>query len=201
MEFAGKSAVFALFALGTGFTAEAAEYCVSCVSPDVSYRCEVGGPDTKADPRGWLLCITELARTGGHESCSVERGAAPPCPGIHKVLAAPAGPPSDVPPFEVEVPPPDPPAKPPADAAAVERDGATTKGPRTVEELASETYEASKEGLKKAGESVSGAAQKAGEAVTGTAKSAGEKIGEAGSAVGGAAKKTWNCLTSLFQDC
>jgi hypothetical protein len=101
----------------------------------------------------------------------------------------------------VEVPPPDPPAKPPADAAAVERDGATTKGPRTVEELASETYEASKEGLKKAGESVSGAAQKAGEAVTGTAKSAGEKIGEAGSAVGGAAKKTWNCLTSLFQDC
>jgi hypothetical protein len=187
--------------LATGFAAQAAEYCVSCVSPDVSYRCEVGGPDAKADPRGWLLCITELARTGGHESCSVERNAAPPCPGVHKVLAAPEGPPVEAPPVEAAVPPPDPPPKLPNDAAAVEKAGANKKGPRTVEELASDTYDASKDGLKKAGESVSSSAQKAGEAVTDTAKSAGEKIGEAGSAVGGAAKKTWDCLKSLFQDC
>ena len=202
MEFVQKSAVFGLMSLAAGFAAEAAEYCVSCVSPDVSYRCEVGGAGTPSDPRGWLLCITELAKTGGHESCSVERNAPQPCSGVHKVLAAPESPPAaDMPPVEVVVPRPTLPAKQPRDAAAVERAGENNKGPRTVEELASETYDASKEGLKKAGETVSSSAAKAGEAVTDTAKSAGEKIGEAGSAVGGAAKKTWDCLKSLFQDC
>jgi hypothetical protein len=59
-----------------------------------------------------------------------------------------------------------------------------------MEELAGKTVQSSKEGIKKAGESISGSAQKAG-----------EQIGSAGSAVGNAAKKTWNCLTSLFSDC
>ena len=38
-----------LFGLGRG--AAAAEYCVSCSSPDASYRCEVGAAGTTADPR------------------------------------------------------------------------------------------------------------------------------------------------------
>ncbi len=70
-----------------------------------------------------------------------------------------------------------------------------------MQELAGDTYESSKEGLKKAGDTVSNTAKKAGETVTGTAKATGDKIGEAGSAVGNVAKKTWTCLTSLFQTC
>ena len=182
--------------------AEAAEYCVRCVSPNVSYRCEVGTPQSPADPRAWLLCITELAKQGGHESCSVERNAPVPCEGVHKVLAAPEGEAPAAPAIEAGLPDPAAPAanevepgSPPPQKPPVK------KPPQTVQELAGETLEASKEGLKSAGDTVSNSAKKAGEAVTGTVKSAGEKVGEAGSAVGNAAKKTWNCVTSLFQSC
>jgi hypothetical protein len=75
------------------------------------------------------------------------------------------------------------------------------KPPQTVQELAGRTIQSSKEGMKKASDTVASGAEKAGEAVTGTIKSAGEQIGKAGTAVGNAAKKTWNCLTSLFQSC
>jgi hypothetical protein len=123
------------------------------------------------------MCITELARTGGHDSCSVTRIAVPPCPGETRTVAAPLGAPAALPPQEplagTDVPPQEP---------ADEAEG-TSKVPRTVEEMAKDTVKSSQEGLKKTGE-----------AVAGTAKSAGEKIGNA-------AKKTWNCLTSLFKDC
>ena len=56
--------------------------------------------------------------------------------------------------------------------------------------MAKSTVKSSKEGLEKAGETV-----------VGGAKTAGEKIGNAGSAVGSAAKRTWDCLVSLFKDC
>lgn len=200
MEFAQKTAVIGLFALGAASMAYGAEYCVKCVAPDVTYACEVGAPGSKSDPRAWLLCITELARTGGHESCSVERNAPVPCPGVRKALAGPEGPPVGEPPVEAAAPPPAPVTPEPVEPTTDKPD-APKKPPRTVEELASETYDASKEGIKKAGESVSETAKKAGEAVSGTAKSAGDTIGEAGSAVSGAAKKSWNCLTSLFKDC
>jgi hypothetical protein len=59
-----------------------------------------------------------------------------------------------------------------------------------VQDLAGKAVQSSKESLKKAGETISGAAEKTG-----------EQIGNAGSAVGNAAKKTWNCLISLFKDC
>lgn len=199
--------------------AAAAEYCVACTGPDATYRCEVG-TGSNADPRAWLICITELAKEGGHDSCSVDRKAPVPCPGVHRVLAAPEGPtPPAAPPVQIAVPdpgkspppapapmsapaaasPPDGPEAPPADAGLGEP--APKRVPRTMEELAKDTYEQSKEGVKKASEAVSNTAQKAGDAVTGTAQKAGEKISNAGSAIGDAAKKTWNCVTSLFQSC
>ncbi|MGQ0672394.1 MAG: hypothetical protein ACT4N2_05875 [Hyphomicrobium sp.] len=228
-------------ATGLAGPAVAAEYCVSCSSPDVSYRCEVESI-APSDARAWLLCVTELARQGGHDSCSVDRKVSTPCPGVHKVLAAPPGE-APLPPVNVETavpvpgPPPhaDPRTSPPSaaigtgsgprvpqtsptapditpDDAIVDGtnvDGVPAPGedappkrvPQTVEELAGDTLEASKKGLKSAGQTVADTAKKAGDAVSDTAKSAGETIGEAGSAVGNAAKKTWNCVTSLFQSC
>lgn len=193
----------------------AAEFCVSCSGPDAQYRCEIGsGPTT--DARAWLQCITELAKQGSHDSCSVDRNTPSPCPGEHRVVAAPEGmqqglPPGGPQPVFAPPPPPVQQAAPPPEAANLPPDaegdlppeGAPPKKrvPQTMTELADDTYQASKDGLKKAGETVSGTAKKAGEAVTGTAKKAGEGLSEAGSAVGGAAKKTWNCLTSLFQEC
>ncbi|MEO1207356.1 MAG: hypothetical protein AAFV45_13610 [Pseudomonadota bacterium] len=55
--------------------------------------------------------------------------------------------------------------------------------PKTVEELAKRATESSKESLEKAGKAVGNVAKGAGDAVT------------------GAAKKTWECLTSLLTDC
>lgn len=156
------------------------------------YACVVAGTasDTPASPREQLWCISEIARSGAHESCSVPRSAPQPCPGMMKIVAAP--------PAELEPPVADAEADPqnavPEDAgvgaAAPVEPVRPDRGPRTVEELAKQSVKSSQAGL-----------EKAGEAVTGTAKKAGEQVEKAGSAVGTAAKKTWNCLTSLFSDC
>lgn len=182
---ASACALFAVGVTGLSRDASAAEYCVSCTGPAAEYRCEIEGtPEgTGKDPRSQLLCITTLANTGGHESCSVNRNPTGPCPGELKVVAAPAGDQPPLPPgldpnanATTEVP------KTPPDAKA--------GPPQTVEQMAGETVQSSKEGL-----------QNAGKAISGTAEKTGETIGNAGSAVGNAAKKTWECLKSLFSDC
>lgn len=179
----------------------AVEYCVTCAGPDAAYRCTVEGtpPGAGKDARAQFICITQLASEGGHDSCSVSRGAALPCPGETKVVSAPI---DELPGKSAAITDPatEPAAAPEAATDAEGQAGAVPavegapakkqKPPRTVEELAKQTVQSSKEGL-----------QKAGDAVSGTAKSAGDGIGKAGSAVGNAAKKTWTCLTSLFSEC
>jgi len=183
--------------------ANAAEYCVTCAAPAAMYACTIDGvpPEAPNDPRGQLLCIQELARLGNHETCSVPRSAPQPCPGMVRVVAAPADgtPPAAAatdpaaagtePALRAEGAPTVVTAPPPGDAPPLEK-VKPAKEPRTVEELAIQTVDASKQGLKKASD-----------AVTGTAEKAGENVGKAGSAVGDAAKKTWHCLSSLFSDC
>jgi hypothetical protein len=174
----------------------AAEYCVTCAGPAAMYACKIEGvaADAPSDPRAQLLCIQELARQGAHETCSVPRSAPKPCPGVMRVVAAPAGL-STTATNEAGAAQPQPESGAPAvEATALEepavKDEKPAKEPRTVEELASQTVDASKNGLKKAGEAVSGTAEKAG-----------DSVGQAGSAVGSAAKKTWDCLKSLFSAC
>jgi len=156
--------------------ANAQETCVVCKVPDATYRCAVEkaeklerfgrGAERAID----LACAKELARQGGHASCSVRREApGTACAGslrtlsIANVLAAlssaePAAPASPVaaPAAQAEVKPAEPKAGP----------------PRTVQELAERTSETSKQQLK-----------------------------QAGTAVGGAMEKTWDCLSSLFKRC
>jgi type IV secretory pathway VirB10-like protein len=192
----------------------ASEYCVVCAGPDATYKCQVDGPpgSNNSDPRQQLLCISELAKLGGHDSCSINRKAADPnsgetCAGELKVLSAPASAPQINPPAATttdapassshpipaaEAPRPLDPANPDTPA-----EPGPDKVPQTMEELAGQTMKNSKENLKKAGDAIGGT----GDAIAGGAKKAGETIGEAGSSVGTAAKKTWNCLASLFNDC
>jgi hypothetical protein len=174
---------------GLASMASAQEYCVTCSGPDTRYRCIIGGEPSPAarSSRGQLLCITELARSGGHASCSVGRTTSEPCDGEMRTVLFPAAA--------------DPAAAPVGEAqpgmAYTEGAGAAPEGgqvaqelqapeegpPKTVEELAKKTVEASGEGLKKAGQAVGDTAQ------------------SAGNAVGNAVKKTWNCLSSFFSDC
>jgi hypothetical protein len=180
------SALVALVVCGLAPSTRAEEYCVTCTGPDAKYRCIIGGNAREPASRGQLLCITELAQSGNHESCSVGRTQNAPCDGQPRTVmftsAAEAAlphmaepppaldqPKAEGPPLAVGEPPP---AGAPSQAP-----------PKTVEELAKQTVVSSGNGLKKAGE-----------AVTNTAKSTGQ-------AVGNAVSKTWRCMTSLFSDC
>ena len=192
----GNLPVLLMCAMLGAAPAVAAEYCVTCAGPAAMYACAIEGAprDAPIDPRMQLTCIQELARLGGHETCSVPRSAPQPCPGLMRTVTAPAGVPAVVAaPDAAKVEGADPaqPAKEVVpEPVAVPALPPNAKPPRTVEEMAARTLEASKKGLKKAGD-----------AVTGTAEKTSETVDKAGSAVGNAAKKTWHCLTSLFSEC
>ncbi|HEX9882199.1 MAG TPA: hypothetical protein VGA65_06795 [Hyphomicrobium sp.] len=184
-----------LVVCGLAPQASAQEFCVTCKGPDAKYRCLIGGDASPAarTSRGQLLCISELARTGDHASCSVGRSTEEACEGELRTVmfpstadptAAPLAEPQPGGPAYPEAAdplapqPPDPLAagQPPPQAPA-------EAPPQTVEELAKQTVEASGKGLTKAGEAVGDTAESTGEAV------------------GNAVSKTWKCMTSLFSDC
>lgn len=170
---------------GYGTATAAQEYCVTCTAPDAVYRCVLGAPPGITPPasRGQLLCITELARTGGHASCSVGRAAGDQCLGQTRTVLFPSSDPTAPLPYETAQPPPMPPAAGPGTAAEGQADPApelpASDQPSTAAKIAKQTVDASNKGLKKAGEAVSDTAQSAGSVV----------------------KKTWNCLSSFFSDC
>lgn len=67
----------------------------------------------------------------------------------------------------------------PAEPPPAKAERPSSEPPRTLAEVARNTVEGSKQAVKKTG----------------------EQIEQAGDAVGGAMKKTWNCLITLFQAC
>jgi len=159
--------LLALFlALGLSGPASAQEICVACAKPDATYRCQIAGADgagaiKHADRVAQFVCISELARQGGHASCAVRRDGFSSCLGDVKVVnLATAG--KDQSAVEAQAINAE---KPPA--AAPE-----TGPPKTMLDLAKRTGAASKEQMDKTGE-----------------------------AVGGAMRKTWDCLTSIFSRC
>ena len=171
--------------------ASAQEFCVTCAAPDATYRCVIGGDSVAArSSRGQFLCITELAQSGHHASCSAGRSTEGACPGELRTVMFPPGAEPTAPPLAdtapIEPPPaiPGPYAKQPVEAKAP--DGAPPVAELPPGEVApaeapppdapANTVE---EGLKKAGKAVS----------------------DTGDAVGHAMKKTWKCVTSLFGDC
>jgi hypothetical protein len=205
------SSTAAVAALGLSHLgATAAEFCVSCDGPAAQYACSIDGAAAESgDPRLKLYCMTELAKTGGHASCSIDRAQPKPCGGIAKVLSAPEGLELAKPqtPAPVEVVAPEAGAAPPDSDAAAKAVAATPPAasrpnaqettvaktpapPKTVKEMVDKSSEQTAESLEKTGEAASSAA-----------KSAGSALEKAGQAVGDAAKKTWTCVTSLFGDC
>lgn len=177
--------------LAVGGPAAAESYCVACYGPDAVYRCVIAGAaaEAPADPRHQVQCIKQLARAGGHARCSVERFSVEGCTGPERVID-PASSTIPLAPRAAETEP-APAAGPPlpGDTPAVAAPDPAAP-PRTVEELAKTTVENTKKSI---------------EDVTGTVKQSTEKAGDQiqgfGSAVGNAAKKSWDCMMSLFSDC
>ena len=172
----GQAIVVALLVGVASTTASAQGVCVECQEPDRNYRCTVKDAERVQHIRSSgraleYLCISDLARAGGHKTCRVNTSYSGPCIGHHHEIdlakAAPDGVVIGKPPEQegAAVPPPATPAK---------------KGPpQTLEELARDTMSKSKEQISEAD----------------------QKVRKAGDAVGGAMKKTWDCLTSLFNRC
>ena len=165
--------------------------CVTCVGPDRNYRCTIKDADKLQQFRGSqraqeFVCLSELARAGGHQSCRLSTGFQGPCIGQpHEIDMAQIGkelgheisrnvtqePSNDT-------------ASPSTKAAGEPGNKSPVvperKGPpETLEQLARETFQKSKEQI----------------------SAADEGMKKAGVAVGGAAQKTWNCVVSLFQKC
>jgi len=161
--------------------ASAQEYCVACTGPDALYRCIIGGDVTPAarSARGQFLCIKELAKSGPHASCRVDRSSTGPCAGVPRTVMFPDDP--DIP-DEAFVPPPETTETP---------FGAEAEAPSPGEEPPPgngiENAEPAPEGPPKT--------------VVDMAKGTGKNLKKAGDAVGNAAKKTWTCLSSFFSDC
>jgi hypothetical protein len=185
------SAIAAILLCALTIRAAAQEFCVTCTAPDATYRCVIGGDATAAarSSRGQLLCITELAQSGHHASCSAARGQATPCPGETRTVMFPAGDDLGSPPL-VEAPAaPTAPSvgiAPPPAAAGPGQQQAQPPSPHEPQAIQAPTEAQPK--------TVEELAKKTGEAVTDTAQSA-------GNAVGNAMKKTWTCITSLFGNC
>lgn len=167
--------------VGVATSAGAAELCVVCEGPSATYRCSTDAlpASNPADTRAQLLCISELARAGGHDRCAVAREASGPCNGPLQIVTLPADRPAPLP--QLGGPPQALPAE-RATAVASPAEAGETEVPKSSPTVAAEI-------------------KKAGTAVGESAQSAGETLGKAGDAVGGAAKSTWKCLTSFFANC
>src|SRR5215468_819878 len=129
-----------LLALGVG-PAAAQEFCVACSDPPGIYRCVIDGAQPRGGQSLQLLCVTAMAREGGHATCSVKRGTVFDCDGIVKrvpwtalePLAQPEVSPSrDVPAAPAE------PAKP---SAAAPQGAAPGAPPQTMVDLAKQANE------------------------------------------------------------
>lgn len=186
----------AVLALALPAGAAAQEYCVTCTGPDATYRCVIGGEASQAarTSRGQFLCITELAKAGGHASCSAARGQATPCPGETRTVMFSLGDPGASP-LEATAPqPPGQPVNPPPTMAAPLAPG---------QELAPVTLPPPGPAAPHAAPTETGTApaEPKPNMVEDLANKTGKAVSDTGKAVGGAVKKSWDCVTSLFGNC
>lgn len=187
----------------------AAEFCVSCETPDAHYKCVLPGPAADpSDTRLKLWCMTELAKAGNHASCSIDRQQQASCDGMMKSIALPPGntlgPAPTTPETAGARQPPalhaNPPQQQPSAAPAGQASKPAASGV-SGEIIIPKSQQDSAVAANKPPESSESAADTATDAAKGAAESAGTALNKAGKAVGNAAQKTWTCITSFFGDC
>lgn len=175
-------------------TVKAQEYCVDCKSPDAVYRCVIehaGRPGVPLKSQ----CMTAMAHHGKHGACSIKGGTVFDCngpvvridarrPAPQQARSTPPPPPksdatpSRTPPATTTTPPAaaakraDQPTSPSAQPTIEPPPTKSDGTPRTVEELAKQVT-----------------------------KSSGKTMEKAGDAIGDTARKTWNCIASVFKSC
>ncbi len=180
-RFGQASSLFlGLFFCALAGQADAQEYCVSCTEPSAVYRCIIEGAQPGGSQPLQMMCITAMAKQGGHATCGIKRGTVFDCDGAVKRIPwsafnAPAQP---VAPGRQSVVQPPPPPAPAADPKADPEEP-----PKTMLELAKRANEKTAEQMKKANESMK------------------EQAKSTGDAFAKASKKTWDCVSSFFTRC
>ena len=175
----------ALFCCALGAQAHAQEYCVACTEPNAVYRCIVENAQPGGSQPLQMMCITAMAKQGGHATCGIKRGTVFDCDGAVKRIPWTALNPSEqpgvspAPPRQSAAEPPPPSSSP----AAPEPKADPEQPPKTILEMAKRANEKSAEQMQKANENMKEQAKATGEAF---AK---------------ATKKTWECLSSFFTRC
>ena len=146
---AGLVAMVGLAALfATTASVMAAEVCVECAEPAATYRCVVAIPGAAPIPSlsskaAQVVCMTELAKAGGHRFCRVTQGAIGGlCNGPERVVALSQ--PSGTADGDAK--------QASEDAARV--DPERKQPPQTLADLAKETARTSTDELKKAGQAI-----------------------------------------------
>jgi hypothetical protein len=146
------------------------------LEPPALYRCVVDGAQPGGTQPLQMLCVTTIAKEGGHASCSVTRRTVIECDGRVKHVAWTA---SDLSALQPRRDTPVQSTPPPEDPATA--NGSTP--PKTLAEAAKQANEKTAEQFKKSGDTI----KQATDSVVGT--------------IGTATGKTWRCLTSLFTRC
>lgn len=208
-----RSAIRALLALVTSsatafLPALAAEFCVVCGEPDGIYRCIAADVSAASrDTGAQLQCIQDIARRAGHKTCTIERAAGAVCNGPQWVAGAAdpigsavgerqpvagdqSGRPSVMPPVG------------PLPATGAGEQAVAT--PQRRRDGSGQTFFPAGSPAPAGSDSAvgGGGAQVQERALPRTPDEAsGSTLDKAGKAVGGAAKKTWECVSSLFSRC
>jgi hypothetical protein len=147
-----------LLTLGAG-AAEGQEFCVACSGPPGIYRCVIDGAQPHGGQSLQMLCVTAMAKEGGHATCSVKRGTVFDCDGAVKRIPWTALEPLSQPEVSSSR------EAPAAPAAAAPAAPAPDAPPQTMVDLAKQANEKTVEQMKKAGESVKQATKKTWECV------------------------------------
>ena len=165
--------------------AAAQEFCVSCEGPNAVYRCVLEGIGPEQAQPLKVVCVSTLARTYNHATCTVRSGTVFDCNGPLKRINAQGKVPAAA---DGSKPDPVVVAEPPKPVTP------SNEPPQTVEELAKRMNQSTGESLKKTGSAV-------GEGVKKTGSVIGDVVKKTGDAIGGAVQKTWTCMTTLFKTC
>lgn len=177
------------------------DYCVTCKSPEETYRCRVTGAGVKPNDALKLYCVIRTAKEGNHASCSAEK-ATGACIGLVKVYTydgptLPRGLTSDPRVRELN--------------RRIERDRQTFKEPtedepKSLFELGGRAVDASRRGLRNAGSAVGltsedEVAPPAADRLPPPTQSAPPDTAAAETQSVGFARRSYNCVMSLFRDC
>ena len=145
----------ALITLGNG-PAPAQEYCVDCSEPAGLYRCVIEGAQPRGGQSLQMLCVTAMAKDGGHGTCSIKRGTVFDCDAAVKRIPwtmLEAGRQAETPHSLAAQPAPGP-------VPTATPNPAPEAPPQTVVDLAKQANEQTASQMKKAGESVQAATKK-----------------------------------------